>query len=305
MTSTEPDITLPPAHPHVVRVGDIPMSALVAEAPRPRAVIVTLHGGATTSSYFDYPDQPRLSLVRTAAALGFTVVALDRPGYGASAAHDSEFGDGDRRTDLAYAAVDTLLDGRERGMGVFLWAHSAGCELALRMAGDPRGDALLGVELAGVGQEHHPEAQRAMDAWRRDPSSPRPRLARTLWDPPHAYAPEMLGGRTIGAPAPAYEGRPRDGWQGRFARWSARVRVPVHLTLAEFEQVWRNGPGALADLAALFTASPRVVVAEQAGAGHNTSVGRTALAYHLRVLSFVEECVAGVQALPAERGSDG
>jgi pimeloyl-ACP methyl ester carboxylesterase len=64
----------------VVDVDSIPMSALMAEAPRPRAVIVALHGGAATSAYFDAPDRPRLSLVRTGAALGFTVIALDRPG---------------------------------------------------------------------------------------------------------------------------------------------------------------------------------------------------------------------------------
>lgn len=54
------------------------MSALVAESTQPNAVIVALPGGAVTSGYFDAPDQPRLSLLRTGAALGFTVIALDR-----------------------------------------------------------------------------------------------------------------------------------------------------------------------------------------------------------------------------------
>jgi hypothetical protein len=47
---------------------------------------------------------------------------------------------------------------------------------------------------------------------------------------------------------------------------------------------------ALADLASLFTASPRVVAVEQADATHNLSVGWTAPSYHLKVLSFAEEC---------------
>lgn len=51
----------------------------------------------------------------------------------------------------------------------------------------------------------------------------------------------------------------------------------------------------------MFTAAPRVVGHEQAGAGHNTSVGRTALACHLHVPAFVEECAPGVQALPTEK----
>ena len=49
---------------------------------------------------------------------------------------------------------------------------------------------------------------------------------------------------------------------------------------------------AMSELAALFTASPRVVAEEQAGTGHNLSLGHTAQAYHQRVLGFVEECLS-------------
>ncbi|MFJ9564064.1 alpha/beta hydrolase [Streptomyces fuscichromogenes] len=299
MTSLEPELT------HAVRrlvadVHAVPASGLLAEVPDPRAVIVALHGGATTSAYFDHPGHPRLSLLRAAAAAGFTVLALDRPGYGSSAGYEERMGTPEQRTEFAYEAVAALLDGLERGLGVFLWAHSAGCELTVRMAGDRRGTDLLGVELAGMGRVHHPRSVLAMEEWRSDPTRTRPNLRRALWDPPHAYPPDVYGGRHIGSPSPAYEGR-RERWQEEFARLSARVPVPVHITLAEHEQVWANGPEGLADLASMFTGSPRVVVHEQAGAGHNTSVGRTALAYHLHVLAFVEECALAVQALPEER----
>ncbi|KAK1184965.1 alpha/beta fold hydrolase [Streptomyces sp. NBS 14/10] len=300
MTSLEPELATR-VHQQVVDVRGVPASALVAEAPRPQAVIVALHGGATTSAYFDHPGHPRLSLLRTAAAAGFTVVALDRPGYGSSAGHEERMRTPEQRTDFAFEAVEALLDDRERGVGTFLWAHSAGGELTVRMASDPRGARLLGVELAGMGRSHHPNALSAMEEWRRDPARTRPNLRRALWHPPDAYPPDVHGGRRIGAASPAYEGR-REGWQEEFARLAARVAVPVHLTLAEHEQVWANGPEGLADLASMFTGSPRVVPHEQAGAGHNTSVGRTALAYHLHVLAFVEECALGVRALPTERG---
>ncbi|MFF0085847.1 alpha/beta hydrolase [Streptomyces canus] len=297
-STTEGDLGAdPPARvaSRVVRALGVPTSALVAEVPSPQAVVVALHGGATNSVYFDHPGHPRLSLLRTAAALGFTVLAMDRPGYGSSAAYEHEVDTPERRTDIAWAGVGALLDGRERGAGIFLWAHSAGCELAVRMAADDmRGNgALLGVELAGMGREHHPSTLGAIEAWGRDPSRARPGLRHALWHPRDAYPPDVHGGHRIGAPSPAYEGR-RRGWQDDFARLAARIAVPVHLTLAEHEQVWRNGPAALADLATLFTAAPRVVAEEQAGAGHNTSVGHTAPAYHLKVLSFVEECVLGV-----------
>jgi hypothetical protein len=204
-----------------------------------------------------------------------------------------------QRADFAHEAVRALLRGRERGVGVFLWAHSAGSELTLRMAGDPRDDDLLGIELAGTGRVHHPRAVRAMEEWRSDPTRTRPNLRHALWYPPQAYPPDVHGGRRIGAASPAYEGH-REGWQEEMARLAARVAVPVHITLAEYEQVWANGPDGLADLASMFTGAPRVVLHEQAGAGHNTSVGRTALAYHLHVLAFVEECALGVRALPTE-----
>ncbi|MER6957129.1 MULTISPECIES: alpha/beta fold hydrolase [unclassified Streptomyces] len=303
--STEPGLAPAPAvHRHVVDVHGVPASALVAEAPRPQAVIVALHGGATTSAYFDHPGHPRLSLLRTAAAAGFTVLAIDRPGYGSSAGFEDRMRTPEQRTDFAFAAVEAFLRGGERGVGVFLWAHSAGCELTVRMASDPRGAELLGVELAGMGRTHHPRSIRAMEEWRRDPTRTRPDLRRVLWHPPHAYPPDVHGGRSIGSASPAYEAH-REGWQEEFAGLSARVPVPVHLTLAEHEQVWLNGPEGLSDLAAMFTGAPRVVRHEQAGAGHNTSVGRTALAYHLHVLAFVEECALGVQALPTEKGTWG
>jgi len=69
------------------------------------------------------------------------------------------------------------------------------------------------------------------------------------------------------------------------------VCVPVRYSLGDHEKVWRSGPAALAEVAGLFTASPRVVADEQAEAGHNLSLGFSALAYHLKVLSFAEECV--------------
>ena len=53
--------------------------------------------------------------------------------------------------ELIYGAVDALLAGSSRGAGVLLLAHSAGCELAVRMAAAERGTELLGLELADTG----------------------------------------------------------------------------------------------------------------------------------------------------------
>lgn len=288
----------------VAHVDGMPMSALVAEAPQPRAVVVALHGGATTSAYFDCPNRPDLSLLRLGPAVGFTVVALDRPGYGTSAPWAADMASPERRVDLAYAAVDALLDGRPRGAGVFVLAHSLGCELGIRMAGDKRGADLLGLELAGTGRRHHQGSVDVLAATKEPGASRAMRIALrdVLWGARSLYPSGIHGGAALASATPAYEAEARMFSQD-FGAFAERVRVPVRYTLGEHESVWSPGPGALADIAALFTASPRVAVNEQADSPHNLSVGLTARAYHLTVLSFAEQCaVARENAEP--RGRD-
>jgi pimeloyl-ACP methyl ester carboxylesterase len=305
------------------------MSGLIAAVPAPRAVIVALHGGATTSEYFDSREHPRASLLRAGASLGFTVIALDRPGYGASRRHagaDALATPG-RRAELTFAAIDTFLAASppvsrartspasslasSRGAGVFVMAHSMGCVLATRMAASARGSGLLGLEIAGTGRVPHPEA--AFMGPLTSPDGPglrRPRraaLREALWKPEFLY-PDGADASLPLAPGPDYEGTDVRGWVAEFPRLAARVRVPVHYTLGQYERVWNSDAAAIADVAALFTASPRVVTLSQADASHNLSVGWTALSYHLKILSFAEECAiarergdSAIEALPLPR----
>ncbi|WP_210588568.1 alpha/beta fold hydrolase [Streptomyces sp. GESEQ-35] len=285
-----------------VEIDGIPLSYRASRVHQPRAVVLALHGGGTDSSYFDCPGRPRLSLLHTGAALGFTVIALDRPGYGASHAHQEKLTDPARRVELTYAALDQLLTSGPYGAGVFLMAHSAGSELAIRMAAEQRGTALLGLEIAGTGRQHHPRftarwAEHGEIGVRRPA---RRRMRDLLWGPSRLYPPDVFGGTAISATSPAYEFEARD-WVREFAELAARVRIPVQYTLGDHEAVWRPGPPGLAEIAALFTASPRVRLGEQPDSGHNLSLGYAARAYHLRVLSFAEECaVRRENADPAE-----
>jgi pimeloyl-ACP methyl ester carboxylesterase len=285
----------------VADAAGTPLSALVCEVPEPRAVVLAVHGGATTSAYFDCPGRPRLSLLRTAASLGFTAVALDRPGYGASADAVERFPTAGQRLDLVVAALEALLAHRDTGAGVFLLAHSAGCETVLRLAGDDRVPGVIGVELAGTGLRHagQDEAAPARRAGRApeagadlDPAAAkRSALRALLWGPEELYPPDVYADGTISARFPAYEyAFEARRWTEEFSRLAGRVRVPVQVSLGEHERVWSSGPAALAEVAERFTAAPLVRTYEQAHAGHNLSLGLTARAYHLRVLSFAEEC---------------
>jgi pimeloyl-ACP methyl ester carboxylesterase len=278
--------------PRVVLVDGVPISALVAEAPKPRAVVVAFHGGASTAAYFDCPGHPRLSLLRAGAGLGYTVVALDRPGYGASAPYPDVMQHPEQRVALAYGAVDKILGSNARGAGLFLLAHSAGCELAVRMAVDKRADhaGLLGVELAGSGLQY---ADAANEILKTATATTRPvGLRELLWQPAHLYPAEVLSGITNSSTGALYEAEMTKDWPRQdFPALAAEVRVPVQFSVAEHERVWKSDPEALAEIAAMFTGSPRFVINKQSRAGHNLSLSVSAAAYHLKVLSFVEDCV--------------
>ena len=278
--------------PRVVLVDGVPMSGLVAEAAEPRAVVVAFHGGASTAAYFDCPGHPRLSLLRTAPELGFTVVALDRPGYGASAPYPDAMQRPDQRVALVYGAVDKMLGSKPRGAGLFLLAHSAGCELAVRLTADERAEqsGVLGLELAGTGLQY---ADAANEILKTATATHRPAgLRELLWHPAHLYPAEVLSGITNSSTGALYEATMVKDWPRQdFPALAAQVRVPVQFSFAEHERVWKSDPGALAEIAAMFPAAPRFMVNEQVGAGHNLSLSVSAAAYHLRVLSFVEDCV--------------
>lgn len=294
--------TAPAPRPRVVMVDGVPMSGLVAEADgQPRAVVVALHGGASTAAYFDCPGHPRLSLLRLGARLGFTMIALDRPGYGSSAPYPDAIEHPEQRVALAYGAVDAILGEKPRGAGLFVVAHSNGCELALRMAAHDR-DGLIGLELAGTGLRYQDAARDILrDA---GPTRRPPGLRQLLWEPADLYPPAVLTGITNSSTGAPYEAAMVRDWPGRdFPVVAAGVRVPVRFSHAEHERVWCSDAESLAGIADVFTNAPRFVTAEQDNAGHNLSLGVTAAAYHLKVLSFVEECVVsqGAEQQVAEK----
>ena len=283
--------------PRVVVVDGIPMSALVSQAQNPRAVIVAVHGGATSSAYFDCPGNPHLSLLRTAAARGFTAIARDRPGYGTSAVYSREYSDANRRVAAAFGAVDKILANADRGAGLFLVGHSAGCELALRMA-TTRPD-IIGIEVAGTGLRYSPTAKAIISE---ATVTSRPAgLRDLLWQPLELYPADVLTS-ALSATGAAYEVEVTANWTRRdFPEIAARVRVPVGFSVGDHEKVWESTPEAVAAITALFTAAPMVRVNEMADSGHNLSVGLTADRYHQTVLSFIEERIADARGRDPEQ----
>ena len=289
------------ARPRVVLVDGVPMSGLVAQAEDPKAVVVAFHGGASTAAYFDCPGHPDLSLLRTGAAQGYTMVALDRPGYGSSAPYPDAMARPDQRVALTYGAIDKILGADPRGAGLVLLGHSAGCELAVRLASDDRAERanVIGLELAGTGVEYHPATAEILKT---ATATQRPKgLRDMLWQPAHLYPNDVLSGMTNSATGALYEVDMTQRWPRQyFPELAARVGVPVQFTVAEHERVWRSDPETLTQIATMFSSSPQFTINEQAGTGHNLSLSLNAAAYHAKVLAFIGECVAAQQGTSKE-----
>lgn len=293
MTAPRPNVAAAAApRPRVVLVDGVPMSGLIAEAAEPRAVVVAFHGGSSTAAYFDCPGHPPLSLLRLGAQHGYTMVALDRPGYGSSAPYPDAMELPEQRVALAYGAIDKILGLNSRGAGLFLVGHSAGCELVVRMAADGQAEHadLIGLELAGTGVQY--DAAMA-DIMKSATATQRPTgLREMLWQPSELYPPDVLSGMTNSSTGALYEVGMTKSWPRQdFPALAPRVRAPVQFSVAEHERVWRSDPETLAQIRAMFTASPRFVINEQSSTGHNLSLSINAAAYHEKVLSFVGECV--------------
>ncbi|MDG4862674.1 alpha/beta fold hydrolase [Streptomyces sp. T-3] len=283
--------------PVVLDAAGLSLSGLLIEPEHlpPRATLVALHGGGMSAGYFDGQAHPCQSLLTLGARLGYTVLALDRPGYGASAAQLPDGAALEEQADAVHAALRSFAQRHPTGDGLFLLAHSYGGKLALTCAAADAGASLLGLDVSGVGHRYALAPSELPDAlehghWTRN------------WGALHLYPPGTFRtSAAVVAPTPPRERAEALQWPGRFADVAARVRVPVRLTFAEYEAWWRHDDQALDELSGLLGASPRVVVDRQPSSGHNISLGWVARTYHLRALAFAEECLVHRQTDTAAR----
>ncbi|MFB1298556.1 alpha/beta hydrolase [Mycobacterium sp. pW049] len=246
----------------------------------PLAIVVALPGGGLTSRYFHGALHPSLSLLTLGRRLGYAMLALDRPGYGASKNIESS------STTLAgqAATIWDVLSASELvapTTPVFLVGHSFGAMVALQMAGTvPEGLSLWGVDFSGIGT-------RLVEAVADGGATADMRALH--WGPEYNYPEDTF----VRANMPASrmpEAEPDEAmrWGERVAAVTAAVRCPVRITLADGEGNWANEPG---ELASLFVNAASVHLDTQARSGHNISLSWAARAYHLRVMAFFDDCV--------------
>lgn len=289
---------------------DGPLSALLAEpavhAPHGQAqgLIVALHGGSYRAGYWHADTLPEASLLLLGAQLGYVVLAPDRPGYGAAAGWPRE------RQGLAHQAetmFDVIAAFRAQrpalaGRPVFLIGHSMGGILALMMADTPRASLLAGVDVSGVPLRYPPEMQKVLDEQAAGvgdsaflPERSPDEMRSFFYGPAGSYLPAAVAhDKAIHAPVPVAEFIDAASCPARLPARMQNIRIPVQLTIPEFEKSSLGGEESLAYARSFLTRSRRVVTWLQPGAGHNISLHKVARAYHLRALAFFEECRPGM-----------
>jgi pimeloyl-ACP methyl ester carboxylesterase len=282
----------------VLRDGSVELSGLLAEPETPpRALVLALHGGGMTAAYFHGRAHPDLSLISLGCSLGFTVLALDRPGYGRSSELLPRGQLLSEQADTVYGALDEFAAGHATGAGVFVVGHSYGLKLGLFLAAHPRGKELLGVDGSGSAYRYQPaldpgvaETELTADGSVAAHASRSPR--ELFWGSESLYPPGTFtpGMRPI-ASVPELETYESALWPDLLPGVAAEVRVPFQFSVAEHEQWWQVTDAHLAEYQALFIATPRMVVRRQPAAGHNISLGWAARSYHLNALAFAEQCL--------------
>lgn len=277
----------------LLEAAGLTLSGLLAEPPdrQPRATVLAVHGGGMRAGYFDGQAQPDLSLLTLGAHLGFTVLALDRPGYGRSAAQVPDGMTLDEQAAVLPGALDAFAERHAVGKGFLLLAHSYGGKLALATAA--RTPGLLALDASGIGHRYNFDSadrtllRRRME-WERN------------WGPLGLYPPGTFrAAEALVAPVPAREAAEVYLWPARFEELAPRIEIPLRLTFAEHEAWWLHDEPDIADLCSRLTKAPVVRVERQPDAGHNISLGRVARCYHLRAFAFFEECLQATPKTPA------
>ncbi|WP_405786648.1 alpha/beta hydrolase [Streptomyces sp. NBC_00029] len=273
------------ARPYTLNAAGITLSALLAlpkDRAVPRSTILAIHGRGMRAAYWN-------SFAPLATALGHAVLAVDRPGYGDSADLLPDGQSLAEQAETLHAALKEHTAAHDTGAGIFLLGHSDGGKVALHTAAADGGTPLIGLDASGVGHHYNPEALHF-------PSTLGGGATKLNWGPLNLYPRGTFqASRTLLSPTPPRESAETLRWPAQYEELAPRVRIPVRLTFAQHEAWWHLDAPTLTAMTSRLTAAPSVTVDHLPASGHNISLGHTAHAYHLRVLTFLEDCLLAAQ----------
>ena len=268
----------------------IPIDASTTDLP----LVVAIHGGTYTSSYFDLPGY---SLIERARALGIPFLALDRPGHGNSAPLFGEDASipGQARF-LAEALGEAWKKFGQSTRGIVLIGHSIGAAIATCIAAEPANLPLIGLAISGVGMRTPNELREAFAA---SPDAltldfPLPMKEHVMFGPAGSFSSSMPHG-SHAANGPALRREILDIntiWPENVHSILERVRVPVHYRQAEVDRLWIVNENEVQQFAAALSASPGVDAKMVKNTGHCMDFHRVGAALQVQQLGFALECAA-------------
>ncbi|MFS0774379.1 alpha/beta hydrolase [Sphingomonas sp. 1P08PE] len=254
-------------------------------------LLVCIHGGGSNGRYFQMKGR---SLSDMAAARGFCVLLIDRPGHGGTPLLPATNPIAGSITFIRtfIDEVRTML-GEQGERGIALIGHSIGGAIALRLAAE-RGDwPLLGAAVSGIGT--------TSPAWITAMSLPDDVIRFT---PPAAFAEALfhdpdrtLDWKALASLRAATEpwiiaeiAEIVDKWPGQWPAVARSIDVPVHLRLAEHDRIWESGHTAVVRMAAAIVRAPYVDAGLLASGGHLYEACREGPALIASQLDFLEHC---------------
>ena len=259
-----------------------------------KPLVIAVHGGTYTSRYFDLPGR---SLLAVAAANGFDIVAIDRPGYAGSAMLGVDCMDIAGQASFLVDELSKVWQKFGEGHdGLFLIGHSIGAAIAAMIASAPGALPVIGLAISGVGLQTNPGDH---ERWAALPDLPMVAMPAVIKDlvmfgPAGSFDADMpQAGHVADAAAPKAELLSITGsWAADAPAVLGRITVPVHYRQAEFDRLWIVEQAEIDGFAKALTSSPLVDARMVPRSGHCIDHHRAGPALHLQQLGFALECAA-------------
>lgn len=281
-----------------------------------RPLLIALHGGTYSSSYFDADEKHTASLCSN--GLGVPVVAIDRPLYQGTTSfypipegktYHEELADWLHK--YIFPAVWKEFGGA--CSSIVLHAHSLAVPSAVIAAGwvaqeQDRGEApaypLAGMTISGLGTQLHPDLAAYADQPSLDPpplfaSPARPAAKDAMMLPAGTADPEIYAlTEKLNNPMPFAE-RAQYGLIWFPDRWRGlceMVKVPVLIGMAEHDRLWMGTEEHVREFAGGFTGSQRVEASVVKEAPHCIELSYFAHGWYARCFGWALECAAAFSA---------
>lgn len=251
---------------------------------QPLSLIVCVHGGGCNGRYFDLP-----SYSFTAAALraGHAVLAIDRPGHGASPALAAMMPLWHTAPLIANVVAKALVALGDNKVPVALFGHSIGGAVAMHCAAQVP-DMYACLVTSGIGV--------------------RPTCAAIAWHEKLNAADDiMLPNEFFFGPEGSFDWRAPIAirscaepwrkaeidevlleWPSQFKAVAGRIAKPALCILSQHERIWENDAAAIEKIKSGFTIG-RASVEIAEGGGHLYEVHRRWATHSRRIIAFVEE----------------